>query len=90
MRKHPAIQIEPLFLMNEYEKVIQQKHVTTLDSYKNVLRSGMGSQLLAGDREKVWEAIEKYESYQSYTKTYTFEDIIFKFNYILNRIFNSF
>ncbi len=80
VRKHPAIQIEPLFLMNEYEKVIQQKHVTTLESYKNVLRSGMGSQLLAGDREKVWEAIEKYETYQSYTKTYTFEDIIFKLN----------
>ena len=80
VRKHPAIQLDPLFLMNEYEKVIQQKHITSLESYKNVLRSGMGSQLLTTDREKVWEAIEKYETYQYITKVYTFEDIIFKLN----------
>jgi superfamily I DNA/RNA helicase len=80
VRKHPVIKLDPQFLKNEYEKVILQKHITSFESYKNVLRSGMGSQLLSIDREKVWEAIEKYESYQTYTKTYTFEEIIFKLN----------
>lgn len=80
VKRNPEIKQEPDFLKLEYEEVIQKYHITSLDDYLKVKRKGRVDALVASDREAVWKALITYEAYQKYTKSYTFNDIIFQLN----------
>jgi superfamily I DNA/RNA helicase len=65
--------------------VLQKQHVTSWDAYKSVVREGRKDALPVAKREAVWEALKKYESYQQYTKQYTYDEVIFQLNKYIER-----
>jgi hypothetical protein len=80
VKRNPEVKWDPDFLKLEYEEVIQKFHITTLEAYLKVKRTGRVDALVVSDRETVWQALASYEAYQKYTKNYTFNDIIFQLN----------
>ena len=80
VKKHPEISMDPKFLEEEYKEVVLRYHVCTEKEYLNIARTGRGKQLFEKDRSVIWDIFKKYESYQKYSKVYTFNDVIFQLN----------
>ena len=50
------------FLQEEYEQVIQEQHVCSLEDYLEVKRVGRGQGLNAAARKDLWRIFQKYEN----------------------------
>ncbi|MFE4665242.1 UvrD-helicase domain-containing protein [Streptomyces sp. NPDC056716] len=50
------------FLAQEYRHVILAQNLRTADAYRNALRRGRGSALPAVRRDRLWSAVEQFES----------------------------
>ncbi|MDP4999634.1 MAG: AAA family ATPase [Saprospiraceae bacterium] len=73
------------FLQAEYEQVVLQQHITTLETYLQANRSGRSVPLNANARTSVWKALEAYQQFQGYQRQYSFQDLIFKLNVFLEQ-----
>lgn len=80
VQSYPAISWPANFLKEEYEQVIQQNQINTLEDYLKISRSGRGEGLNANARTSVWKALKTYENHQTYLRQYSFDDLVFKLN----------
>jgi superfamily I DNA/RNA helicase len=66
------------FLQSEYEQVIQEQHILTLDQYLDAQRKGRGEALVASKRKLVWDLFKKYDLFLFRDAAVPYRDLIFK------------
>ena len=72
------IPFDAAFLQAEYEQVIQEQHILSLDQYLAVERKGRGDALVASKRTIVWNLFEQYDLFLFRDSKVPFRDLIFK------------